>query len=351
MPERAQGKPPKSSASAPAPKGLQMTNARFCLEETSFRLPRLTKTQLRSRLTSLLDLMDGCRSEGPPIYRHVSLESELIQPQLPLADLLYPPPGSELLDRELRLRLIIAIDRCQHWEWEEDELDEADEDDEQQVAIEGGGAETAPTIAFVHAQQQKGRALACLIVEGSARKAGKRPVARLGTASDIYFVAAPSGLLQEFYREVIEIEDLDKHAFIKLTPLAFPSLHFVSGIEQQFNAIRQPYQKARPEVTRHLAMLNDHFRGIFAKHQGQPALVEREIKALFDIRLSRESPRTHQNREAMKQRLVKVEDHELPCEWHTKLGYSSGRIHFHPGDKEVAEGKIVIGLFADHLDT
>ncbi len=331
--------------------------ARFCLEETSFRLPKLKKIALSARIAALLDLMDQCRSDGHRILRHHSLESVELQPGVLLAELLYVRHPD--LDDTLRRRLQLAIDRCQHLEDAAPDSEDASaasevKIDEADPSVLQVGAETvreAPSIAFVHQQRTDGKAVACLVLDQGPRLPGRHLVTYRARTWDLHFIAQAAGQLRAFYREIAEIEDLDKHAYFGVAELAFPELHFAGGLSQQWNAMKQPYRQLRPMVTQHLAMLNDHFPAIFAQHKGQPDPIMREVRARFGIELSPESPGTRRNKAAIRQRLVQVGPHTLPCQWHTKLSRTAGRIHFHPGDPHILGGKLLIGLFADHLDT
>jgi hypothetical protein len=53
--------------------------------------------------------------------------------------------------------------------------------------------------------------------------------------------------------------------------------------------------------------------------------------AQYNVELSPESPKTHKNKQAMKQRTIVINEHEVVCELHTKITKTEGRIHFHIG--------------------
>jgi len=53
----------------------------------------------------------------------------------------------------------------------------------------------------------------------------------------------------------------------------------------------------------------------------------------------------------MKEREVIIDGELIICEYHIKLTPTYDRIHFHPGKQDIAEGKIIIGIFAKHLNT
>lgn len=75
------------------------------------------------------------------------------------------------------------------------------------------------------------------------------------------------------------------------------------------------------------------------------------------IELSPESPKTKQSPEKINQRNILVGVKELCCEWHIKFDYDKGRLHFHTGlnlsqeINSITGGKVVVGIFCEHLDT
>jgi hypothetical protein len=57
----------------------------------------------------------------------------------------------------------------------------------------------------------------------------------------------------------------------------------------------------------------------------------------------------------MKERVVKIEETEICCEWHTKFEHNKGRIHFYPWPTQIKtktedlSKKLIIGIITDHL--
>lgn len=80
-----------------------------------------------------------------------------------------------------------------------------------------------------------------------------------------------------------------------------------------------------------------------------PDKVQAEL-GRFGVDLSPESTNTHANPSAMRQRRVRHEGEEYVCEWHAKEHPARNRIHFTLPDQRLG-GRILVGIFVDHLDT
>lgn len=316
---------------------------RYCIDEHGFKQTAGELEDLARHIQDFISLVQSCRGEtGEQIGRWSELYSCEVLPGVPLARLLYEADFPGALDRDLRLALAEAINRCVEWD--------AREPLPVPVHVEVDGEQfVAHTIAFTHAQAGAGRATANLCL-GCAGRSGRREVTRGGVTCSLHFVATEAERLP-FLREVPEIEDLDEDAYMAHAPHAFPTLYFVAGMAQQFRRFTRPYRDLRAWVTEHLAALNDHFRTIFADHQGEPSKVMAEFLSRCKVDASPESPNTRRNKSAMRERLVLVEGREVWCEWHTKLEPRYNRIHFHPGSPGVAGGRLVVGIFHRHLST
>ena len=104
-------------------------------------------------------------------------------------------------------------------------------------------------------------------------------------------------------------------------------------------------------MIRHLSFLNDEFMSIFELHKNNVYELTRIAKSQFGIDFSNESPNTRSSKSKMKQRNANFSGNEVTCEMHTKLSSTINRIHFHPPIEKLGKGRVLIGLFVDHLDT
>ncbi|HEY3333494.1 MAG TPA: hypothetical protein VGK19_25910 [Capsulimonadaceae bacterium] len=151
-----------------------------------------------------------------------------------------------------------------------------------------------------------------------------------------------------FYRQCFEIEDVNADRFFELGTLAFPGLEFALE-HTRFNRFSGNYRDLRRVSVVHLAAVNDGFRRIHGECAGHAANVENAFRAEYHVDISKESDNTHRNKAAMHERNVKVGAITHCCEWHTKFEKTKNRIHFDPSANPDIAGKILIGIFVDHL--
>ena len=231
-----------------------------------------------------------------------------------------------------------------------------------QVAEIDGVACTAPTRRCCGPREDliaAVRGAACLTLGLRSDRAGVLRVLAAGATHEVHFVCAEAQL-PAFYRSLFEVENQEPDVYMATALDAFPDIGFVPGLAANFGQFDTAYREVRPIVTAHLAALNDHFRNLFTRHKGQPFETMRELATTSGVDASPESPKTRRNKKAMKERDVAVDGVQVGrralrvgktvrCEWHTKIKPTADRIHFHPGEAEVAEGRLIVGLFADHL--
>jgi hypothetical protein len=98
-----------------------------------------------------------------------------------------------------------------------------------------------------------------------------------------------------------------------------------------------------------LAALNDRFADEYRRCKGQPNEIQAAM-GRYHVDLSPESPNARASQRLMRQREVSHSGMTLRCEWHAKLERHRNRIHFSTPNDEL-DGKILIAIFADHLDT
>ncbi|TDU23382.1 hypothetical protein EDF61_10833 [Arthrobacter sp. JUb115] len=122
---------------------------------------------------------------------------------------------------------------------------------------------------------------------------------------------------------------------------AFPDLMFSKNIFNNISEIPGDKREIESMILGHLEVLNDHVVRIWEESVDTKA---REIALNgHAVVASRESPRTHKDKDAMRERKIKISDVEYVCEWHTKLFATAGRIYFYvdSGNARVVVGKIV----------
>lgn len=316
--------------------------ARFLLEENGFLRAGVLQS-FSLQIEVLCELISFLHESKQAVERHSQLEFCEVIVGMSLAEVMYSPELSPL-SHDQRIQLMTAINRCTHWDDEPNQVPSDFIVDK--IKLVG------LTLSCAFKRSLIPRAICCIGLESKAFPEGWKDVRRVadGAVRPLCFLQRESQLPTMFRRMII-IEDCNPEDFIELCPLAFPHLYCPPVLTQQFAKFETPYSAARQLVVNHLSGLNDFFRTAMERHHGQPDQVAAELKSSAAIVISPESPNTHKNKIAMREREVFVDDKVLVCEWHTKLHPERDRIHFHPGHPKVAGGRIVIGLFAHHLTT
>jgi hypothetical protein len=155
------------------------------------------------------------------------------------------------------------------------------------------------------------------------------------------------GLLA-FYREAPEIGDYDELAYFNHANRAFPNLFFKPNIVAECRRFSQTYTLIRVELTEALGALNDLLPTL-RKQYLDLRVIQKEFAVRSGYEISPDSPKTHKNRSAMRERDIVVRGIRLRCEWHLKLKPHIDRIHFHFGNPDIEEGRIIVGILCDHL--
>lgn len=312
---------------------------RFFVDETSFELPGQTDAEaLEQGIETFIALVKACRAKNEDIFRWPGLFEVEVVPGIPLHRLLYETIDALPIDKITLRSAQVALLRCVDWE------DRVKPVPDPNVEITLAAC-VAPSAAVARTHVASGKGAACLCLGLRADRSGTLTV-RAGTeANEVHFMTRASAL-PTFYRSLFEVEDLDANAYMANTTHAFPDIVFAEGLAGQFGRFEWVYREARPMVTKHLSVLNDHFQRVHkeAKHKTDAVIGE------YGIDASLERGTTHKNKKAMKQREVVVDGETIVCEWHTKLARHTGRIHFHPGEDGVLGGRLVVGLFAGHLE-
>lgn len=143
------------------------------------------------------------------------------------------------------------------------------------------------------------------------------------------------------------INSLDRYA-----PFLFPRIYFYAKASD-IDKTKLDYTIILPTYFEHLAYLNDnaihHFKAITQPHE----IIASAGAVGVDV--SPESPSTHKNKDAMKERNITIGSQSICCEWHTKLTKTQGRIHFfawkhaNPKVLEIVGDNVIVGKITDHL--
>lgn len=124
----------------------------------------------------------------------------------------------------------------------------------------------------------------------------------------------------------------------------FPSLTFHPQAWDRLSSLVGADQENTPKLIHSLGVLNDHAGRIWSDYMTREE--RQRAMASLGVTCSPDSPKTHQNKKAMKERNFQFNGIAVQCEWHTKLRPDANRIHFN-----VEGDKVYIGTIVDHLST
>jgi hypothetical protein len=249
------------------------------------------------------------------LKRSTIYEAEVV-PNVMLMDILFSSARS--LDHDLRTQLIRQLDSISDWNSTDDPRSS------EEFAID---------------KLKDREQIACIVFDQNAQILPGPPV--------LHRIGELRGLLK-FYRDAIEIEDYDVDTYFAHASRAFPDLFFKPNIASECRRFSEPYRSIRPALTEAFAALGDLLTDI-RRDNSDLRLAQKEFSVRSGFEISPESPNTHKNRSAMAERDIIISAKRLRCEWHLKLKPHVDRIHFHFGDKDIENGKIIIGILCAHL--
>lgn len=310
---------------------------RLVVDESSFNFREMSDPEIEAALdgfnNNLQDLRscDGHAVAVPPMWDGVECLDgcELYQ-------FLSREHGSTV-DRDTLLMTYSMLSRCPEWEPLYDVATS--------VAIDGAEPAMALSVAYALSNAHAQRGTACIVFWGVAPSGFRKVTDGIGSADIFFFTSLDA--LPEFWRHLFAFEDVPEDHFFTLAALAFPRL--ILHEDLTFGRFDGGYRDLRDRVVTILAALCDHFADEYQRRHGLPNEVQSAM-GKHKVELSPESPNTRRSDKLMRQREKQYGDHHFTCEWHAKLERHRNRIHF-AAPAEVIGGKILIGIFVDHLDT
>ncbi|WP_329093212.1 hypothetical protein [Streptosporangium sp. NBC_01469] len=309
---------------------------RVVIDENSFDFRELTADRLSSLLDRFNEELSTLKASGCPAWKPPMFENVLCDDHHELYTYLTSELGSRI-DRDVRNRFYSLVQKCREWD---DSIPGVDE-----VTLGDASPVVAWSVAYALTSTLKGRGVACLVLAASPHCGFVEVAASVGRAEIYFFVE--SSALSPFWRSLYELENVPESAFFQLAERSFSNLIFHEDLT--FGRFEGSYRELRPEVVRHLAVLNDHFLAAHATALGRANEVGAALTAHGLTRISPESPNTHRNARAMRHRYVWYQGREVCCEWHSKIEGHRNRIHFAFGGD--FGDRILIGIFVNHLMT
>lgn len=246
---------------------------------------------------------------------------------------------STALSRDSRQRLSLALDRCPRWEADDAILSH-------QVRLGAAVYVGAPALLYALRGARGKRYVACVAMDSPARLPAWQAASDDDGTDDV-FILLNIEQRTEFWRGLFSRENVGEQDFIERAREAFPDLVFAPSLS--FRKFDGNYRELRDWVVTVLGVVHDHFPTVLREHKGLPDSVQAAL-GQFGLNLSPESPKTRNNPKVIKQRDVEHEGVTYRCEWHAKKEGHRNRVHFSVPEPRLG-GRILIGIFVDHLDT
>lgn len=150
----------------------------------------------------------------------------------------------------------------------------------------------------------------------------------------------------------------DRCDFVREAVECFPNIFFHENVGHSLNMLNADYNIEKPYIIAHLKALDD-FHPLFFSLMKQGFDFRRICQEFMKQNVGIEcSPQSDRNSAKKLNFLFETENNDkkiLLCELHTKLkwrGMNHGkqdRIYFHPGDKSIANGKVLVVHIGTHL--
>jgi hypothetical protein len=313
---------------------------RFVIDETCWQFDGVDVDRCVGIIEDMLDIVDHIIQHKQIICYSDNLFLEPVRDGKNFYDL-YANDTPIQIPHDVRERIAAIFGRLQPWQdlsfaWP-NSFD---------VIVEGGPSEGAPSIAWAHAQTSIGaaNAVAC-IVHGERRKSGLLDVICDERCIGTWFVSTTQEF-QNFFRWLIIHSTKAPDELAALSGLAFQNLDFVESVFDGIKVMSKPYVNLVTEIVHHLGVFSDHGQSIFS---GPWIRVPSEFGSLR-VSISDENGNTKRNNRARLERTKLFKGVHHVFWWHSKLEPDRDRIHICP-DKVVSGGRIIVGIFCNHLTT
>lgn len=327
---------------------------RFVLEESSWRWSGSDPGSYAGRIDQLLERLDVARQRGEPFAASSELTRQQIFEDWTLVDLMWQKESPLGLPHEIREELAVVLGRM-HW-W--------DEGDEYPAVFDveiDGQRYSSPGAALCCERVHSGRATACLALPGGM--SGPRGVHAGTVVAQVHFVT-DERTHRAFFRDALDVERVDERRLQELAPHAFPAIWFLDGVWRGLRDFEGGYERARGNLHRLLATLDDYGAWAFTDTTGrlspqeagpsagkeQPVtdkLIEQRFVG-WGLRVAPEKPNVRADKLCREARERMLGGQARYCEWHFKLEANVNRVHIH-GPLAESENKIIVAIFADHL--
>ncbi|WP_435112456.1 hypothetical protein [Nocardiopsis synnemataformans] len=309
---------------------------RFVIDESTLDFRGMSVPDLEENLEEFVQTVLDLTLTGETVAASALVYDTECDEDLELWKFCFPGQASSV-PRDTLLRLQLTLDRCPTWDPDIEGLDT-------EVTVDGTTPPVALSVGYALHTARNGHNTACVVFAG--RRRGWLPVHAGEQAYEVYFLHEPDAVTL-FWRALFARENIPEARFMELARSAFPQLVLAPSLT--FRNFSNPYLHLRDWVVHTLSVINDHFPQALQDGASIPAQVQAAL-GHHGVTLSPESPKTRANSKAMAQRDVPHGDDVYRCEWHAKKEPTRDRVHFSLPDERLG-GRILVGIFVDHLDT
>lgn len=305
---------------------------RFFIDEDGFAFRDELPQRLQQTLETFLDVLDAVEQTGEVFAWEAIWDIESSSGRT-LTGLLFE---SDDIDRDVRRLLAVRLARLKNYA---EALNPS-----LTSTCDGQVTGISPGISLCARSRRKGQVAGCVTTDQSGRHGNVEVTDGVAAPVSALFLAEV-GQVREFWRSVLEIEWALVSDLHEAAGWAYPQLEFAAGVWSQIRRFAGPAETARRLLLMNLTGLHEHAVTVW-QQEVQPHLIAARMKALAGVDCSMDSPNTHGNSSAMREREVVFGGRTLLCEWHAKLERHQNRVHF-----RVQDGRVYVGIFVDHLST
>ena len=310
---------------------MAKAKCRFVIDENSLMLDRVSAGEREAEVESMIDELQALQEGGERVDILSGWGSTNCLEGEDVANIL---AHGNVFDRDISSLLLRLLGRC--GTWDEDPTTVVDDE----VVVD---QEPYKSFGIAWARKRVMAGCGMAIVAAPHRfSGGSHTVDQLTQPEpvDVSFVASPVDH-PTFYRTLYSVENVPEVEFFQIAVKAFPDLAFAPTLN--FQHFQGSYVHRRPEVVRHLSLINDRFLELYKAEFGS----SRNISMRLGIDVSIEG-HDRKSEALMRHRDVKFRGRIYRCEWHSKVEPHRNRIYFHSGD-EWTNGRVLIGVFHRHL--
>lgn len=312
---------------------------RYVVAESSLDFRGLTEDELGDLLDRFNEALLELQEDAAVAVCSLVFDTECDDGQ-ELWEFLFGPDAPPV-PADTRRLLARLLDRCASWD-DERYGDVGTVPDA--VRVDGTDADGAWSVGYALVNASKKHGTGC--VSFGERHRSWLPVSDGERTGEVCFLTRAGDRIG-FWQGLFSREDVAEDRFLDYAERAFPNL--VCAPTLRFRAFDGAYRDLRDEVVGVLAAIDGHFAEALEACKGQPYQVQSYL-GRWGLDVSPESPNTRSKPKAMAQRNVVYNGETYSCEWHAKIERHRNRVHFSLPREELG-GRILIGIFADHLDT